>query len=743
MKAFGFLAGVLSLGCLVTSTTQAEPMVPPRTTAIHLHNNTEHTLHLVKTDLVHGDWTPKLQPPKEIKPGATGYWKSESGGVANSTGPQGNIRYSMGVPQWHTFGISPSNAARAGTPMISVSRSPDQVDVFYFTPDGGINSVWWSAKEGKWSAPYNVAPAGAARADSSLAGFSRAPGNMDIFWITPKGEIATRPFDNNKWRNTFTITGPDVTHRQTDLAAVFRGALNIDIYYIGKDSAIHSVSWRGKEWIKPVSHTPANSARDGSSLTATSRTNDEIHVFYANKEGGLSTVWWRGKWNGPGAITGKSLVADGSNLAALSLDPKHLAVFWVNKEGAVSTIWSVTGNEGGKWHGPDILSAPKSARPRSPITSLNRNSKHIDVFWLNPEGALMTTYFQSGGQWGKAYAVTAPGVARADAGMFASARVGSHLDVFWIDGKSGLTTSWWDEKAIPEIYISWTNPFVDSQYKNTYHEQAPPDYSLSYTGGQGSHAEVNYVLEKSTIRTVKGFDQSIHGFKFKNTDWKAKGIKLPVVSITLPKPVGQIDISNTSEGMCGGMVYAVIDYFLAGKKIPQTMSPPSTESDPLFKYLKQRLIESWDVTGTGPNYIKFMRHDYPDADEGVVQSLGLMKGRSYVIAREEWPKVKADIDANRLSPIGLVQTISYNPADIGKNHQVLVYGYKLSGNLVTLYYYDPSSPADKMELRFTIGDLAKRIDILRFRNNVYDAKPINTFFRTTYRPPPASLVKPN
>ncbi|MFT3879444.1 MAG: hypothetical protein QM703_07270 [Gemmatales bacterium] len=253
---------------------------------------------------------------------------------------------------------------------------------------------------------------------------------------------------------------------------------------------------------------------------------------------------------------------------------------------------------------------------------------------------------------------------------------------------------------------------------------------------------MNYVLEKSKKHMVKGFDQSVHVFKFKNSDWKDKGIKLPVVSITLPKPVGQIDISNTSEGMCGGMTYAVIDYFQAGKKIPQTMSPPATESDPLFKYLKQRLIESWDVTGTGPNYIKFMRHDYPDADEGVVQGLGLMKGRSYVIAREEWPKVKADIDANRLSPIGLVQIITYDPTKIGKNHQVLVYGYKLSGNLVTLYYYDPNSPNDNMELRFTIGDLAKRIDILRFRNNVYDAKTINTFFRTTYHSPPASLVKP-
>jgi hypothetical protein len=163
MKPLGLLFSALSLGCLVIGAIQAATMVPPRTTAIHLHNKTEHTLHIVKTDMVHGDWTPKLQPPKEIKPGATGYWKSECSGVLNSTGPQGNVRYSMGVPQWNIFGISPPNVAKAGTPLISVSRGPDQIDVFYITPDGGINSVWWSAKESKWSAPYNVAPAGQRR----------------------------------------------------------------------------------------------------------------------------------------------------------------------------------------------------------------------------------------------------------------------------------------------------------------------------------------------------------------------------------------------------------------------------------------------------------------------------------------------------------------------------------------------------------------------------------------------------
>src|SRR5208282_2528855 len=129
--------------------------------------------------------------------------------------------------------------------------------------------------------------------------------------------------------------------------------------------------------------------------------------------------------------------------------------------------------------------------------------------------------------------------------------------------------------------------------------------------------------------------------RFSNDDWKTKHIKIPVVEISLPKPVGKIDISNSTQGLCGGMTYSVIDYFQAKQKIPQTTDPPARENDPLFHYLKERLIASWDVTGRGGDYIKFMQPEYPDGDEGVPQGLSLEKGRSFIIAREEWPKIKA------------------------------------------------------------------------------------------------------
>lgn len=731
--------GVLTLGCLLIGATQAEPMVPPRTTTVYLQNKTDKTLYLAHFAITKGSWTPNLRPPAVINPGESRYWKSEADGVANLSDISGNVRYSIGSATWNTpTTIAPVNTAKLQGSLFSISHSPDAIDVFFVAPDGSVQCVWYTVKVNKWSAPYVVAPAGSTRATTSITGVSRAPGHLDIFWITPKGEIASKAFANGKWGNVFNVTGPGLVRANMNLSVVSNDKNWIDVFYVGTDNALCSCSWRGAAWLKPTSHTPPTSVF--SELAAITRTKDEIHVFYGNQESGISSIWWRGKWNGPAKVTEKSTMGSGSRIDAVAMNPKHLAIFWVNKSGALCTNYSMSDKDGGKWQGIYPISPEKGAEPGSPVVASNRTSTDINVFWRSPEGTVMASGFTSGGQWGKPYTISSPKAAFTK--MTSASRVDHHIDVFWVDQKGSIVTNWWDSKSVPDIYISWSNPLVDSQYKNTYHEQAPLGYALSFTEGQGSHAAPKFVLEKSTKRVVSRFERSKHAFKFSNGEWKDKGIKLPVVSLDFPKPFGKVDITDSTKGLCGGMVYAVMDYFLANQEIPQTMTAPAKESDPLFQYLKQRLMTSWDPTGTGVNYIKFMRHDYPDADEGVVQGLGLMKGRSYIIAREEWPKVKADIDANRLSPIALVQVISYNPVDIGKNHQVLVYGYQQSGPNVTLFYYDPSFPNDDMELRFTIGDLSKRIDLLRFKSGTYSAKTINTFFRTTYKPAPSTLIRP-
>jgi hypothetical protein len=70
-------------------------------------------------------------------------------------------------------------------------------------------------------------------------------------------------------------------------------------------------------------------------------------------------------------------------------------------------------------------------------------------------------------------------------------------------------------------------------------------------------------------------------------------------------------------------------------------------------------------------------------------------GRAYITINEQWPLIKADLDAGRLSPMALVLVKTHDVTQIGHNHQVLACGYDLSASQdLTIHIYDPNAPND-------------------------------------------------
>ena len=121
----------------------------------------------------------------------------------------------------------------------------------------------------------------------------------------------------------------------------------------------------------------------------------------------------------------------------------------------------------------------------------------------------------------------------------------------------------------------------------------------------------------------------------------------------------------------------------------------------------------------------------PDG-ESLLSRLGLAPhGRAWRIVREEWPKVRADVDAGRPSPLGLIRVKSNDPFDLKENHQVLAYGYDLNGTSLTLHLYDPNHPKqDDVSLSFSLADPYSTTPIRSF-----PAGPrVFAFFRVPYTP---------
>ena len=276
-----------------------------------------------------------------------------------------------------------------------------------------------------------------------------------------------------------------------------------------------------------------------------------------------------------------------------------------------------------------------------------------------------------------------------------------------------------------QLFIHFDSPLIESQYGNTFNITAPSGWEVTHWGGQGHVAELHIRLRRTARRNVPNFNADGRGFTFIN-HWNPD---LPVVTIgslwnrwldSMPEPaktvlkITKVDenwlpITHADAGMCGGMVFAVMDYYYNHVLPPQQSTPPSSQDDVLFQYIRDRLWRSFDVTGQGFRWLAYSSPHYPNGDEGLFQNiLGLTKGRSWITYREEWPKIQLDIDAGKLSPVGLIRT---DNLDIGSNHQVLAYGYEKDGQDVRLYIYDPNHGQNEMVLKFNVESTTGEVHI--------------------------------
>jgi hypothetical protein len=184
-----------------------------------------------------------------------------------------------------------------------------------------------------------------------------------------------------------------------------------------------------------------------------------------------------------------------------------------------------------------------------------------------------------------------------------------------------------------------------------------------------------------TTTRVPGFLPSTNGFHFDNNFPSQP-------AITIDLGVVKIPIGNAANGLCGGMVFAACDYFAAGRLPPPDTCPPPAGA-PLFGYLVRRILDSYHLPVGPAIYYALMSPAMPDGDrqKGPVT----IHGRAWRVIAKEWPAIRADLDAGRLCPLGIVKVKSVNPARLGQNHQVLAYGYDLNGTQLDLRLYDPNS----------------------------------------------------
>src|SRR5713101_739072 len=149
-------------------------------------------------------------------------------------GPDGAVATTWANPQvetgrWHPpFPITPPGGTRADSSLAVVTRLNGALDVFWIGPDGAVATTWANPQvdSGRWHPPFPITPSGAARLGSPLAAVTRLDGALDVFWIGADGAVAitwANPrIDGGRWHASFPISPPGAAGQASSLAGLSR-----------------------------------------------------------------------------------------------------------------------------------------------------------------------------------------------------------------------------------------------------------------------------------------------------------------------------------------------------------------------------------------------------------------------------------------------------------------------------------------------------------------------------------------
>ena len=330
------------------------------------------------------------------------YWATADGRVQGTWWDQPGP---WNTPIWVA---DPGSTANVG---IALATRVNTLEMFWPAPDGSIVHQWWNMT---WGTPFACAPAGSAIL-ASPNGFAQSvsiacqtTNHMDIFAAAPDGSINTVWWDNdgNTWGSVYALAGPGSAAGA--VTGIARKPGNLAVLWVAPDGSVVSSMWEASTvgWTLPFPIAPPGSALP-TSLGVCCKNPEHIDVFWVTPDGSIGTNWWSGgNWNGAFLVAGPGSAAGG--LSAIARNPEHVVVFYIGPDGSVGNAWWEPSSPG--WRAPFTLSGPGSASPGSSIRALARTPHLADLFWIAPDGAIDSNWFD-GSNWMGQFTLAAPGSA--------------------------------------------------------------------------------------------------------------------------------------------------------------------------------------------------------------------------------------------------------------------------------------------------------------------------------------------
>ncbi len=339
--------------------------------------------------------------------------------VVRAVGPNAGSADWTAAAGWDRHQLPPSSAGLGY--IATVSRTPSTLDAFAIDGAGAVVQSTRNAA-GTWSAWTPLTAVGTASPNARVAAVSRKLNHLDIFFATTQlGELETMFMDGGNVWGRATIRGNPGLHEFSldPLAgpvAVSRSAYRILVYFLQLNGGVRVKEWRPSlGWFGEG--TALENVKNYHGMTAVARNRELVELFVSSDDGTL--------WRSIGDMQGQWWAANTLN------------------------------------HQPHrITAAQMGLRPRSPLAAVSRTPSHVDVFGINLEGRIVSTFNTWGSTgWFPAFPLSGPSLLASGPSplrteLGAIARSADHLDVFAADGSGGITSVWWDASS------GWASEFA-------------------------------------------------------------------------------------------------------------------------------------------------------------------------------------------------------------------------------------------------------------------------------------------
>lgn len=262
----------------------------------------------------------------------------------------------------HVWPLNPANRALRGTPLAAVSRTLDQLDVFYVSNQHRLTTQWWSPEATNWHANRRelgdpLVAGGSTIAALGSPGTAAEPSSLDVFYVSID---YTRAYADTTWNDGWKV--------------------------------IHA-SWNaGRDWTQ-VAIPGLSSVAAASGIAAVRDGAGSTHVVVQTRDRTAlrhATLMPPGTWQvavGPGPL---SIDVERTNwwmsLAIVALPSRLLLVGMTS---GATIAWAT--HAAGRWSATS--DAPAAFSTSRPLTVRPNMRGNIDVFGVDEDGLFIVRTF--------------------------------------------------------------------------------------------------------------------------------------------------------------------------------------------------------------------------------------------------------------------------------------------------------------------------------------------------------------